>query len=84
MKKKIENLKPLAGNRRKRHRAKSILSCHHIAEGFWRVWGGEQEHIVKVSGKEYFCDCKNVMEKKISVCSHIVRVMIENGELPNK
>lgn len=81
MKKKTENKKPLPGSQRQRQRAKRILSCVHVSEGFWRVWGGENEHIVK-DGIPYLCDCKIMMEKQRPICSHIIRVMIENGELP--
>lgn len=73
-------MKKLPGSQRQRQRAKRLLSCKHISEGFWRVWGGVDEHIVK-EGKPYLCDCKIIMEKQSDICSHIIRVMIEKGAL---
>lgn len=82
-KKPVPNKKPFPGSHRQRQRARDVLHCQNVAGPYWRVWGGENEHVVKAEGKVYLCDCRIMMEKQNTICSHIIKVRMEVGDFPN-
>jgi hypothetical protein len=62
----------LLGTNKQRGYARKLLNCERLDENIWRVWGGENEHIVKNGS----CDCwHNVNTGKI--CTHLIKISWE-------
>lgn len=60
----------LLGNQRTRARARKLLKCETLTPTSWKVWGGEDEHIVIMKDGELQCDCGAVL----GLCSHRVKI----------
>jgi len=67
----------MPGSRVQRHYAKKILRCEQIDNETWKVWGGQNEHLVK----NWQCDCWQATTNK-KICSHIIRIMMETTDVP--
>ena len=68
----------LPGSQRQRHYAREVLHCEQIESGIWKVWGGRNEHLVKMGGSIISCDCPRFqIEHKI--CSHLIKIGLEQG-----
>ena len=63
------------GSWRARKRARKLLHAEKVSPTAWRVWGGEAEHKVTVTGGEFICDCTSGQAG--ANCSHKIRVGME-------
>lgn len=69
--------KLLLGSAHQRNYARKLL-IEQIDQSSWKVWGGENEHILKMEDGTIKCDCQlNIIENR--PCSHIIRVLIYKG-----
>lgn len=82
MPKKKMQYKKMPGSHRQRNRAKHLLKCNPIVDG-WYVYGGENGHVVKQIGTELTCDC-DVYNKEDKLCSHIIKVQMELNLFPSE
>lgn len=68
----------MIGSKRMRKRAKELLKCELVGSedscSWYRVWGGENHHIVKKDESLFICDCNAYKEH--GVCSHVIKVML--------
>jgi hypothetical protein len=66
------------GTQRQRRYARRLLKCEQVSENEWRVWGGENEHVVKREDSRIVCDCYcSAVENK--PCTHIIKLHFEYG-----
>jgi hypothetical protein len=62
--------KKLPGSQRQRHNAKAKLLCEQLDENTWKIWGGENEHIVK----NWQCDCWQAVNR--GICTHVIKIIM--------
>ena len=82
MSKKVSYYQALPGSNKQRNRARNLLKCEPITGG-WRIYGGENEHIVRPTPDNLICDC-NVYLKENKLCSHVIKVLMELGQFPTE
>jgi len=66
--------------KRMRQRA-AILSIEPIDNRNYRVWGGEDTHIVSIVMGIPVCDCRGYRSARYLNCSHVMKYRLVYGDL---
>lgn len=67
----------MRGSQVMRHKARAILKCEKISGTQWRVWGGENEHVVTVDPANNFENCDCWAFQNHGLCSHVVKIEMD-------
>lgn len=81
-KKKKQYYIKLPGSHKQRNRARNLLKCEVLPDG-WNIYGGDQPHKVVQIGTELACDC-DVYNREEKLCSHVIKVLMELGKFPTE
>jgi hypothetical protein len=79
----VFRLAPLPGSQRQREHAKRDLQSNKMSDGRWVVWGGRNTHILTYINGKLTCNCWHAESEK-TICSHIIRTMIDDGTFPTR
>jgi hypothetical protein len=80
MKKTMKFYEKMPGTHRQRNRAKHVLMCEKVIDG-WNITGGREIHKVIQVGTDLTCDCI-IFKSEDRLCSHIIKVQMELGLFP--
>jgi hypothetical protein len=59
----------------------AILSIKLLGGNLFKVWGGEQPHIVRATANGVICDCLGWETARNHNCSHVMKFRLTYGDL---
>lgn len=69
-------------NQRKRMKERAaVLSIESLGGGLFKIWGGDDPHIVAVMDGMITCDCLGWLKARNHNCSHVMKYRLTFGDL---